>query len=112
MLESCKQFISFNFLALASWVSIPIYTNFYFDVQKIGITKLNSDSGLWFYFFIAFAKSLIPVFIALIILFFELVSNFRIKNKFILHNRIYNLILIVSCCMYLISPVFIFYHII
>lgn len=112
MLEKCKKFISFNFLTLASWVNIPIYANLYFELQKFDTTNLNSGSGFWFYWFMAFAKTLIPLFIALVILIFELMSGFRIKNEFILQNRIYNAILIVSLSLYLVLAVFIFYHII
>lgn len=97
MINTIKQFISFNLLALFSWFTA---ISFGLVLKEPAIYKAGSALGLFIalYLLFTFGSLVIIGFIFLV----ESVIPFRIKNKFILENKFYNLFFVTGISFVLI----------
>lgn len=98
-LNDLKNSLSANIIAISGWVivSYPLFIKFFcssFDGNVIGF--IVSPIYLSIYFF--------TLIIAILVYIFEVSKNSKLKNKFILKNKIYNIFFILG---YIFSIIFI-----
>ena len=102
MFTKFKKYISFNLFSSFSWCSLLLLL----ILCKILHYQQNVDDGsgdivriIIFFFFISIFLFFIALFIIIFVI--ENLINYRIKNKYVLENKIYNIFICISLFLYI-----------
>lgn len=86
MIKKLKKFISFNLLAIYFWFT---FITFMINLRSQSIYEAGSGFPLFLIFYGFFSLGIFAIIGWIFII--EFICDFRIKNKFILENKFYNL---------------------
>lgn len=92
MIKNLKKYLSVNFLALSGWLNLIIYLWMLSIEIHARQFSDGTDSGTWLFWGLCLFLSAGLVCIAIIIGIVEYVAKYKIKNIFILENKLYNLV--------------------